>query len=55
MFSWSSSATNFKIMCNCIHELLNVFEDPAQCEHTIAVVRGDGTYLGPYTPVGTKD
>ena len=22
-------------MCNCIHELLNVFEDSAQHEHTI--------------------
>ena len=22
-------------MCNCIHELLNVFEDSAQREHTI--------------------
>ena len=37
-FSGPSSTTNestFKIMCNCIHELLNVFEDPAQCVHTI--------------------
>ena len=35
----SSSATNepnFKIVCNCIHELLNVFEDPAQRILTIA-------------------
>ena len=23
-------------MCNCIHELLNVFEDSAQCERPIA-------------------
>ena len=32
IFSGSSSAANepnFKIMCCCIHELLNVFEDPA--------------------------
>ena len=40
-FSGSSSTTNepnFKIMCNCIiHELLNVFEDSAQREHTIVV------------------
>ena len=36
-FSGSSSTTNepnFKIMCNYIHELLNVFEDSAQREHT---------------------
>ena len=36
-FSGSSSTANepnFKIMCNCIHEL-NVFEDSAQCEYTI--------------------
>ena len=26
---------NFKMMCNCIHELLNVFEDSAQRERTI--------------------
>ena len=26
---------NFRIVCNCIHELLNVFEDSAQREHTI--------------------
>ena len=35
----SSSATNepnFKIVCNCIRELSNVFKDPAQCVHTIA-------------------
>ena len=41
-FSGSSSTTNepnFKIVCNCIHELLNVFEDPAQREHTIASKR----------------
>ena len=32
-FSRSSNTTNepnFKIMCNCINELFNVFEDPAQ-------------------------
>ena len=37
-FSGSSSTANepnFKIKCNCIHELLNVFEDSAQREHTI--------------------
>ena len=28
---------NFKIVCNCIHELLNVFEDSAQPEHTISI------------------
>ena len=36
IFSGSSSITNepnFKIVCNCIHELLNVFEDSAQREH----------------------
>ena len=27
--------SNFKIVCNCIHELLNVFEDSAQCIHTV--------------------
>ena len=34
----ASSTTNspiFKIVCNCIHELLNVFEDSTQLEHTI--------------------
>ena len=40
IFSGSSSTTNepnFKIVCNCIiHELLNVFEDPAQRVHAIA-------------------
>ena len=38
IFSGSSSTTNepnFKIVCNCIDELLNVFEDSAQREHTI--------------------
>ena len=33
-FSGSRSTTNepnFKILCNCIHKLLNVFEDSAQC------------------------
>ena len=41
-FSGSSSTTdepNFKIMCNCIHELLNVFEDSAHREHTIVEYR----------------
>ena len=39
MFSGSSSTTNepnFKIMCNCIHELLNFFEDSAQRERTLS-------------------
>ena len=39
IFGGSSSTANepnFKIVCNCIHELLNVFEDSAQLEHTIA-------------------
>ena len=43
-FSGSSSTTNepnFKIVCNYILELLNVFEDSAQREHT--VVRDDKT------------
>ena len=37
-FSGSSRTTNdpnFKIVCNCIHELLNDLEDPAQRVHTI--------------------
>ena len=40
-FSGSRSTTNepnFKILCNCIHELLNVFEDSAQRVHTIVGV-----------------
>ena len=28
---------NFKIVCNCIHELLSVFEDSAQCVHAISL------------------
>ena len=42
IFSGSSSTTNepnFKIVCNYIHELLNVFEDSAQREHTIVVAK----------------
>ena len=38
IFSGTSSTTNepnFKTVCNCIHELLNVFGDPAQRVHTI--------------------
>ena len=38
IFSGSSSTTNepnFKIVCNCIHALLNVFEGSAQRERTI--------------------
>ena len=35
IFSGSTNEPNFKIVCNCIHELLNVFEDSAQREHTI--------------------
>jgi len=31
-----TSGPNFKILSNCIHELLNVFEDSAQHVHTIA-------------------
>ena len=31
------SQQNFKYLCNSIPELLNVFEDPAQHVHTIAV------------------
>ena len=41
IFSRSSCTTNepnFKIVCNCIHELLNFFEDSAQHEHAIAFV-----------------
>ena len=41
MFSGSNSTTNesnFKIVCNCIHELLKVFEDSAQHEHTILLL-----------------
>ena len=30
------SVSNFKHLCNSIHELLNVFEDPAQRVYTIA-------------------
>ena len=33
----TTNEPNFKIVCNCIHELLNVFEDSAQREHTISV------------------
>ena len=29
----------FKIVCNSIHELLNIFEDPAQHIHTIVTGR----------------
>ena len=32
------SQQNFKYLCNSIPELLNVFEDPAQYVHTIAVI-----------------
>ena len=36
-FSGSSATNelNFKIECNCIHELINIFENPAQHIHTI--------------------
>ena len=40
-FSGSRSTTNepnFKIFCNCIHELSNVFEDSVQRVHTIILV-----------------
>ena len=33
-------------MCNCIHELLNVFEGSAQREHTIDVVTLDTAVVG---------
>ena len=45
IFSGSSNTTNkpnFKIVCNCIHELLNVFEDSAQRERTIANLNSKG-------------
>ena len=38
IFSRSSSTINepnFKIVYNCVHELLNVFENPPQSIHTI--------------------
>ena len=41
VFSGSSSTTNepnFKIVCNCIRKLLNVFEDSVQRIHTIASI-----------------
>ena len=41
-FSGSRSTTNelnFKILCYRIHELLNVFEESAQCVHTILVCK----------------
>ena len=34
----TTNEPNFKIVCNCIHELLNVSEDSAQREHTIVLV-----------------
>ena len=40
ILKYSSSTTNepnFRIVCNCIHELLNIFEDSAQRQHTIVV------------------
>ena len=40
IFSRLSSATNepnFKIICNSIHKLLNVYGDPAQCVHTMSM------------------
>ena len=33
----TTNEPNFKIVCNCVHELLNVFEDSVQREHTISV------------------
>ena len=36
MSSSTTNEPNFKIVCNCIHELLNVFEGSAQREHTIS-------------------
>ena len=35
-----TSVPNFKILCNSIPELLNVFEDPAECVYTIAALMG---------------
>ena len=40
-FIGSSSTTNepnFKIVCSCICELLNVFEDPAQRMHSTVIM-----------------
>ena len=42
VFSRSKSTTSvpvFKYLCNSIPELLNVFEDPAQRVHTIALLK----------------
>ena len=32
----TTNELNFKVTCNCIHELLNVFDNPAQRVYTIA-------------------
>ena len=37
-FSSTTNEPNFKIMCNFIHELLNVFEDSTQRERTICEI-----------------
>jgi len=34
----TTNETNFKMLCNFIHELLNVFEDLAQRMHTIVEI-----------------
>ena len=33
----TTNELNFRIVCNCIHELLNIFEDSAQHIHTIVI------------------
>jgi len=54
-FSGSRSTTNepnFKILYNCIHELLNVFEDSAQRVHTIHTHTTHAhTHTHTYTPI----
>ena len=37
--SSTTNESNFKTIVNCIHELLNVFEDSAQGVHTIAACK----------------
>jgi len=44
VFGGSRSTTNepnFKILNDCIHELLNVFEESAQCIHTTTLTLND--------------
>ena len=33
----TTNELNFRIVCNCFHELLNIFEDLAQRVHTIVI------------------